>query len=79
MKTSPRIPSGPSRFAPARHGPLASLQTLINTAGLVSVDLTDTVFASMPRRDDQADWPEAGALPLPRRNDHARMMSLRLP
>lgn len=44
--TSPtRTPATPER------GFLNSLQALINTAGMVSVDLTDTIFASMPRRD----------------------------
>lgn len=32
-------------------GFLSRLQQLISTAGMVSVDLTDTVFASLPRRD----------------------------
>ena len=35
---------------PAR-GFLASLQKLIGNAGYVSVDLTDAIFANMPRRD----------------------------
>ena len=38
--------------ATPERGFLTSLQRLINTAGLVSVDLTDTMFAAMPRRDD---------------------------
>ena len=35
---------------PAR-GFLVSLQKLIGRAGYVSVDLTDAIFAAMPRRD----------------------------
>jgi hypothetical protein len=35
----------------ASRGLFASLERIINTAGFVSVDLTDTIFASMPRRD----------------------------
>ena len=41
--------------SPAPHkpiqGPFVALQRLINTAGLTSVDLTDTIFASLPRQD----------------------------
>jgi hypothetical protein len=37
--------------APAASGLLASLQTLINQPGLTSVDLVDTIFATLPRRD----------------------------
>jgi hypothetical protein len=36
---------------PAARGLFASLERLINTAGFVSVDLTDTVFASLHRPD----------------------------
>jgi hypothetical protein len=36
---------------PATRGLLASLQTLINQPGLTSVDLIDTIFATLPRRD----------------------------
>jgi hypothetical protein len=36
---------------PAARGLFASLEQLINTAGFVSVDLTDTVFATLPRPD----------------------------
>ena len=36
---------------PAARGFFPSLERLINTAGFVSVDLTDTLFASMPRPD----------------------------
>lgn len=45
--------SAPARPAPTRtsRGLFASLERIINTAGFVSVDLTDTIFASMPRRD----------------------------
>jgi hypothetical protein len=34
-------------------GPFASLQRLINTASFVSVDLTDTVFASLHQQRDR--------------------------
>ena len=54
MNTCKTAPSLQARLVPARpaaRGPLASLQQLINTAGMVSVDLTDTIFATMPRRD----------------------------
>ena len=37
--------------AAAPRGFFASLERVINTAGFVSVDLTDTIFASLPRRD----------------------------
>ena len=36
---------------PAARGFFTSLERLINTAGFVSVDLTDTIFASLPRSD----------------------------
>ena len=36
---------------PAAGGLFASLERLINTAGFVSVDLTDTILASLPRSD----------------------------
>ena len=36
---------------PATRGFFASLERLINTAGFVSTDLTDTIFASVPRSD----------------------------
>ncbi|MES1194609.1 MAG: hypothetical protein ABUL65_01860 [Opitutus sp.] len=36
---------------PASRGFFTSLERLINTAGFVSTDLTDTVFASLPRPD----------------------------
>ncbi|MDI1250861.1 MAG: hypothetical protein PSV13_18500 [Lacunisphaera sp.] len=65
MQTSPRLLSLPLRPAPPRPWRLASLQTLINTAGLVSVDLTDTVFATMPGSDEQANWAEVGPFALP--------------
>jgi len=54
MNACPPTSSLQSRLVPAQpavRGPFAGLQRLINTAGLVSVDLTDTVFASLPRRD----------------------------
>ena len=44
-------PASPSAApAPAR-GLLASLERLINTAGFVSTDLADTVFANLPKPD----------------------------
>jgi hypothetical protein len=80
MNTS--CPTSSTPTAPER-GFLSSLQRLINTAGLVSVDLTDTIFASLPRRDGapyEAVIPSRDETnPLPARPDHARMMSLRLP
>ena len=36
---------------PAARGLFASLGKIINTAGFVSVDLADTIFATLPRRD----------------------------
>jgi hypothetical protein len=36
---------------PAARGWFASLERIINTASFVSVDLTDTIFASLPRRE----------------------------
>ena len=36
---------------PATRGRFATLERLINTAGFVSTDLTDTIFASLPRPD----------------------------
>lgn len=71
MQTSPRFHSLPLLRAPARPWPLTSLQNLINTAGLVSVDLTDTVVATMPGPDDQAGWAEVGPFSLPGRPDRA--------
>ena len=50
MNTCCTVSQGRTPVAPKR-GFLASLQRLINTTGLVSVDLADTVFASLPRRD----------------------------
>lgn len=50
MNTACPTCSAPTPPAP-RRGFLSSLQRLINTAGMVSVDLTDTVFANLPRRD----------------------------
>ena len=50
MNTAGPTSARPIPATPAR-GFLSSLQKLINTAGMVSVDLTDTIFASMPRRD----------------------------
>jgi hypothetical protein len=41
------------------------LERLINTAGLVSVDLTDTVFAPMPEPEERAHWAEVGPFALP--------------
>ena len=37
--------------ATPEQGFLNSLQKLINTASFVSVDLADTIFATLPRRD----------------------------
>ncbi len=56
MNTScPTAPLSTSAARPtptrASRGLFASLERIINTAGFVSVDLTDTIFASMPRRD----------------------------
>lgn len=42
------LPATPIR--PAARWPLASLQRLIDTAGLVSVGLTDSIFASPGNR-----------------------------
>lgn len=42
--------SAPAR-KPAARGFFTSLERLIDTAGFVSTDLTDTVFASLPRPD----------------------------
>ena len=47
---STAAPAAPVK-APAARGLFASLERLINTAGFVSVDLTDTIFASLPRSD----------------------------
>jgi len=71
MNTSCPTPTLPER------GFFASLQRLINTSGMVSVDLTDTIFAHAGNRDSLAAKPDAG--PLPERPDQARMMSIRLP
>ncbi|MBI2496782.1 MAG: hypothetical protein HYV75_02240 [Opitutae bacterium] len=54
MNTCEYIPSLPPHPAPNRpdgRRPLAWLQRLIDTAGLVSVDLTDSIFASPGNRD----------------------------
>ena len=50
MKTCCQISPVQPPVVPAR-GFFASLQRLIKTTRFVSVDLTDTIFASMPRRD----------------------------
>jgi hypothetical protein len=36
---------------PEARGPFAILERIINSGGFVSVDLTDAIFASLPRRD----------------------------
>ena len=64
--------------APAR-GFIASLQKLLHTAGFVSVDLTDTIFASPANRDALAAKYVDSPVPQPERPDPARLMSLRLP
>lgn len=71
MNAAPHLLSRPLHPAPAPCWPLASLQSLINTAGLVSVDLTDTVFAAMPGPDEQFHWAEVGPFALPGRSDRA--------
>ncbi len=43
-------PAFPAKTSAPR-GFFASLERLINTASFVSVDLTDTLFASLPPRD----------------------------
>ena len=72
----------PPASRPTR-SPLAALQRLIGTAGFISVDLTDAIFATLPRRDgapyEAVMPPRDEANPLPARPDHARMMSIRLP
>jgi hypothetical protein len=50
MNTACPTSATPTSATPER-GFLSSLQKLINTAGMVSVDLTDTIFANLPRRD----------------------------
>ena len=50
MKTCCQISRVQTPVVPTR-GFFASLQRLIKTTRFVSVDLTDTIFASMPRRD----------------------------
>jgi hypothetical protein len=44
-------PSATSAKTPITRGVFASLGRLINTAGFASVDLTDMLFATLPRRD----------------------------
>ena len=52
--SAPR-PESVERAAPAKtpaaRGLFASLGKIISTAGFVSVDLADTIFATLPRRD----------------------------
>ena len=49
--TAPLSAAASPTKKPASRGFYTSLERLINTAGFVSVDLTDTVFASLPRPD----------------------------
>lgn len=67
--------------APARSGRglFSWLEPIINTAGFVSVDLTDTIFASLPPDKDSAVEPEVPTLPLTKRPDQSRMLSVQLP
>ena len=71
MNTSCPTPTLPER------GFLASLQRLISTTVMVPVDLTETIFAQAANRDALAAKPDDS--PLPKRPDHVRMMSIRLP
>jgi len=66
---------------PARSGRglFAWLEPIINTAGFVSVDLTDTIFASMPPDMGTPAEPAVPVLPLTKRPDQSRMLSVHLP
>ncbi len=51
----PTVPlSAAPAKSPDRRGLFATLERLINTASFVSVDLTDTVFASLHEQRDRA-------------------------
>ncbi len=65
--------------APSRRGLFARLERIINTAGMVSVDLTDTIFASLPPAKGTPVEPEVTTLPLAKRPDQSRMLSVQLP
>jgi hypothetical protein len=65
--------------APPARGWFASLERLINTAGFVSVDLTDTIFASLPHPEDVACEPAVPPVPFSQRPAPSRMLSAHLP
>ncbi len=67
--------------APVRRGRglFSWLDPIINTAGFVSVDLTDTIFASMPPAKGTPVEPMVPVLPLTKRPDQSRMLSVHLP
>ena len=53
LTAKPVAPTAPATPARPVQGPFAALQRLINTAGFVSVDLTDTVLASFQEQRDR--------------------------
>lgn len=77
--TTPLSPTALPAPAPASRGLFARLERIINTAGFVSVDLTDTIFASLPSGEGAPVEPVVPTLPLPNRPDQSRMLSVRLP
>lgn len=68
----------PAPVRPGR-GLFSWLEHIINTAGFVSVDLTDTIFASMPPDQDTPAEAVVPVLPLTKRPDQSRMLSVHLP
>jgi len=77
--TTPLSPTSLPAPAPASRGLFARLERIINTAGFVSVDLTDTIFASLPSDRGAPVEPAAPPVPLARRPDQSRMLSVQLP
>lgn len=67
--------------APARtdRGLFSWLEPIINTASFISVDLTDTIFASLPPDEGAPVEPAVPTLPLAKRPAQSRMLSVRLP
>ena len=77
MNTCCPISPVPTPVAPARQ-PFALLQKFLNTAVFAPVDLTDTIYASLPNRVDVAE-DCVSPLPLENRPECHRLMSWRLP
>ena len=66
------VPTRPTRW------PFSTMQRFFKTARFTSVDLTDSIFATLPTKSEHSTESPVPPLPHPTRSERARLMPWRI-